>query len=159
MTVLRKAAKNLLLTLKIWSTTNDKLRQFILNTKNASQTICEKGNQQGKRFKGEGPCVLWDGQVDSGHLVQILGDSKLVISWLNGDYEVKNKFYRSSVSAVIDSRYENLRMNVFNVGSRFQQEWQHIFRGYNSNADALSHFALRRRWSKLGIAVNCLDTT
>ena len=71
-------------------------------------------------------------QGTKGYLIDIYGDSKLVISQMNGDWKVKDGFYKSEAL-----RARELAINIMENKSKLKFTW--IPREQNEKADELSN--------------------
>eukprot|EP00973_Karenia_brevis_P040018 5525708-Karenia_brevis.AAC.1 len=82
--------------------------------------------------------MLWASTLAEGSRLEIVGDSKLVINWINGLWRCKYHIYRGRL-AILHKIIEEL---IVNYGFRPRcetAEWsRHVYRELNGEADALA---------------------
>ena len=74
--------------------------------------------------------------------VEIVGDSLLVVNWLNAFWRTYLDRYRQVVAGVQDTLYKNLACGVLAPRNRTADILRHVYREHNTWADRLANLAL-----------------
>lgn len=85
----------------------------------------------------EPPLKSWQLARDEQTRIELTGDSKLIVSWINGHWPTKNRWYGDVIAGCI-GRIEML----WKAGGRPRKDWacfaRHVRRKFNKECDALA---------------------
>ena len=80
---------------------------------------------------------------DSHRRLDILGDSKVVINWMNGDWEVKGQEHDMHVRGIIDQFVRWYLGGIFRPRNDDESSWcRHIYRESNKAADTHANWLM-----------------
>ena len=83
----------------------------------------------------------------------ILGDSKLVCQWLNGEWSVKNLDYLGLLSLAWQSCYQWIEKSVCHPSAPWTNFCEHIYREYNREADRAANRHVWHFWKRSSFAI------
>ena len=80
---------------------------------------------------------------DSHRRLEVLGDSKVVINWMNGDWEVKGQEHEMHVRGIIDQFVRWYLGGIFRPRNDDGSSWcRHIYRESNKAADTHANWLM-----------------
>ena len=108
---------------------------------NRNEDQDRKGNKENERkksaMKERDKLRNWDPGKQHQTRVQIMGDSSLVVNWLNGRWKRNNQRFRAEVQKT----QKLLDMTDIRPMADHLDLFQHIYRDWNEKADRLTHEA------------------
>ena len=73
--------------------------------------------------------------------IQILGDSNLIVNWMNGKWKINNQKFKMMVQKTQNTMDKT---DIRPMGDHLDM-FQHIYRNWNQEADRLTHVAREKR--------------
>ena len=111
-------------------------RGFSLTGREDVQNKAEEERKKNKMKEREKQRI-WDPAWCNQMRIQILGDSNLIVNWMNGKWKINNQKFR----AMVQKTQNKLdKTDIRPMGDHLDM-FQHIYREWNQEADHLTHVA------------------